>query len=189
MLSTYHLPLSFDPGLLQRDLAALLTSDWVPHFNKPYYKGDWSGIALRAVGGDPGRLYPDMATHAPYVDTPLLERCPYFRAVLAELAFPHEAVRLLRLAAGSSIREHKDYDLGYDDGEIRLHIPILTNPDVEFILGGERVEMRPGECWYMDFNLPHSVVNNGATDRIHLVVDGHVNDWVRAIFAPAASVG
>jgi aspartyl/asparaginyl beta-hydroxylase (cupin superfamily) len=101
--------------------------------------------------------------------------------VLATFQCELEAVRLLKLRAGSSIREHKDYNLGYEDGEVRFHIPVLTNPDVEFYLNQQRVVMNEGECWYLNFNLPHRVVNNSVTDRVHLVIDCVVNDWVRAL--------
>ncbi|NJN18299.1 MAG: aspartyl/asparaginyl beta-hydroxylase domain-containing protein [Oscillochloris sp.] len=182
MHPAFRLPINFDPVALQRDLDAITGNGWVAHFNTPYYKGDWSGIPLRSVGGEPNRLYPDPVAQTPYADTPLLAHCPAFQHVLARLPFPHLAVRLLRLTPDSSIREHKDYNLGFEDGEIRLHIPIYTNPDVEFRLAGEQIVMLPGECWYLDFNLPHSVANRGTTDRIHLVVDGVVNDWVGELF-------
>ena len=44
------------------------------------------------------------------------------------------------------------------------------NPELEFILGGTRVVMNPGQVWYHNFNLPHSVANKGRIDRIHLVI-------------------
>jgi aspartyl/asparaginyl beta-hydroxylase (cupin superfamily) len=98
------------------------------------------------------------------------------------------AVRLLRLKAGSRIKEHTDLNLGYEDGEIRLHIPIHTNPGVEFYLSGRRIILAEGECWYVNTSLPHRVANTGERDRIHLVIDCVVNDWVRAIFADPAQV-
>ena len=42
--------------------------------------------------------------------------------------------------------------------------------------------MQPGECWYINANLLHRVSNKGVTDRIHLVVDCLVNDWLRDLF-------
>ena len=53
------------------------------------------------------------------------------------------------------------------------------------MLGGRRVVMNEGECaGDNDFNLPHSVANHyGATDRVHLVIDCVLNDWLRALFA------
>jgi quercetin dioxygenase-like cupin family protein len=38
--------------------------------------------------------------------------------------------------------------------------------------------MHEGELWYLDFSQKHRVENNGATDRIHLVMDCKVNDWL-----------
>jgi aspartyl/asparaginyl beta-hydroxylase (cupin superfamily) len=92
-------------------------------------------------------------------------------------------VRFLRLAAGSIIREHRDYDLGYDEGQVRLHIPIITNPAVDFFLDAQRIEMKEGECWYLDLSLPHWVENRGLTDRVHLVIDCEVNEWIRELLA------
>ena len=42
--------------------------------------------------------------------------------------------------------------------------------------------MNEGEAWYLKFNLKHSVRNNGAAERVHLVVDCVANDWLRSFF-------
>jgi hypothetical protein len=34
----------------------------------------------------------------------------------------------------------------------------------------------------MNFNLPHRVSNNSNQDRVHLVIDAVVNDWVNDLF-------
>jgi hypothetical protein len=183
MRSSHRLPLTFDAARLQADLEQVRPEEWVAHFNTQEYDGDWHGVALRAVGGDAARIYPDPTAPGQYRDTPVLARCPYLRAVLAQLQCPLHAVRLLRLRAGAVIREHRDHRLGYEDGEVRLHVPITTNPDVAFVVNGQRQVLNPGECWYINFNLPHRVANRGTTDRVHLVVDCAVNDWLRALLA------
>jgi hypothetical protein len=188
MLTSLRLPFSFDPHRLKADLTHIQLSEWVDHFNKSIYEGDWSGIALRSVGGEPMKLYPDPTATAVFADTTILARCPYYQTVLATLQCPLTAVRLLRLRAGSSIREHQDYRLGYEDGEVRLHIPVVTNPDVAFFLAGEYVQMAEGECWYLNVNLPHRVENQSNTDRIHLVIDCVVNDWLAQFFSTEAPV-
>lgn len=184
MLNSYKLPLRFDPDRLKEDLARLGADEWVPHFNTSYYEGDWSGIALRAVGGRAGQLYPDPTATDDFADTPILARCPYFQEVLAAFHCPLTSVRLLKLAAQSNIREHKDYKLGFEDGELRVHVPVVTNLDVAFFLAGEQVIMQEGEAWYLDLNLRHRVENHSDIDRIHLVIDCMVNDWVRELFPP-----
>jgi mannose-6-phosphate isomerase-like protein (cupin superfamily) len=181
-----QLPLHFDAPGLQADLAQIGPDDWRCHFNADYHDGGWTGIALRAVGGESSRLYPGPIATASCADTPLLGRCPNLRGALERFHCPLQSVRLLRLAGGSHIREHRDYGLCFEDGMARLHIPLLTSDAVEFYLDGERVVMHAGECWYLNFNLPHRVQNHGSSHRIHLVVDCLVNDWLRALMPSAA---
>jgi len=184
LLKNYKLPLRFDTERLKADLAGFQSDEWIPHFNTRYYEGDWSGIALRAVGGKAGQLYPDPTATDDFADTPLLARCPYLQEVLAVFHCPLTSVRLLKLAARSSIREHKDFNLGFEDGEMRIHVPVVTNLDVAFFLAGEQVIMQEGEAWYLDLNLPHRVENHSDTDRVHLVIDCVVDDWARELFPP-----
>lgn len=177
-----RLPLDFDPAGLQADLAMLSSGEWIAHFNTGFYQGDWSGAALRAVAGSANPMYDD-PTRNDFADTQLLQQCSHLRAVVEAFHCPLRSVRLLRLAAGSVIREHQDYDLGYDAGEVRLHVPVITNPGVEFYLDGRRIIMREGECWYLDLHLPHRVQNRGSTERVHLVIDCQLNDWLRDLIA------
>ena len=141
-------------------------------------------MPLRAAAGEthPLRLvYADpAATH--FAETRWLGRLPAFRAALARFECPLRSVRLMRLAAGSTIREHSD-DLDAEVGNLRLHVPVTTNPDVDFRLGGHRVEMAPGSIWYLRLSDPHSVANRGQTDRIHLVIDATVNGWLERMLA------
>jgi hypothetical protein len=184
--SRSRLPFRFDAAALQADVDGLLAADWIPHFNTSYYEGDWSGVALRAVGGVADRLYPDPAATDGFADTPVLARCPNARAALEAFRCPLLAVRFLRLGPRSRIREHTDYNLSVDDGEVRIHVPVTTNPGVEFHLDGAPVDMVPGEVWYLDLNLRHAVVNAGAVPRVHLVVDCVVDSWLRDLIISAA---
>jgi len=97
-----------------------------------------------------------------------------------------ESVRFLRLAVGSVIHEHRDPGLRVEDGVFRLHIPVRTNPDVDFRVDGQQVTMAEGECWYMNFDLPHALANRGTSDRVHLVVDGVADDAVLDWFGLAS---
>ncbi|HTS49339.1 MAG TPA: aspartyl/asparaginyl beta-hydroxylase domain-containing protein [Bryobacteraceae bacterium] len=183
MLTVLKLPFAFDTARLKADLAQIEPSDWVPHFNTQEFEGDWSVVPLRSIDGKARFIYPDpTASLGRFLDTRVLERCPYFRAVMDTFEMPKRSVRLLRLGTGSRILEHRDYCLGFEDGEVRIHIPVVTSPLVEFYSSGERVEMREGEAWYVNFNLPHRLYNGAGIDRVHLVIDGPVNDWVRTMF-------
>lgn len=180
MIDRYKLALTFPPSSLQADLAKIASGEWTIHFNKGYYEGDWSGIVLRGASGRSDTLYTGAGSETLFVNMPILDRCECFQEVIAAFECPVKSARLLRLSAGSVVREHRDYDLGYEAGEIRLHVPILTNPRVEFYLRNRRVLLGEGEVWYLDLGLPHRVANLGTTPRIHLVLDLQVNDWLRS---------
>lgn len=183
-------PVQFDEQRLAEDLAKAMKGQWIPHFNTGGYSGNWNAVSLYAADGNENNIFAHQAGNVSISETPLMKECTYFREVLDYFQFPVLSVRLLRLEAGAVIKPHTDHELGYEDGQFRLHIPIVTNPDIEFILDGERLTMLPGECWYTNVNLVHSVANRGTADRVHLVIDGVRNAWTDELFfslAPEAS--
>ncbi len=173
----------FDPEKLKADLATCEVRQWTEHFNKNDYAGNWTGIALRSASGKSG----DISAHfsQTFEDTPLLAFCPYFRQILDDLLFEKETVRLLALAPGSVIHEHRDQGLGYAHGCFRLHIAITTDEKVLFTVGGRQLHMNAGECWYANFDLPHSIRHEGTSRRVHLVIDGKRNAWTDTVFQDA----
>jgi len=183
------LPFQFDSALLHRDLGLIEPEEWSPHYNEKDFGGQWEGVSLRSATGSHRDILAGPPNQSAFRNTSLLERCGYFREVLSEFPCPLKSVRLLSLAPGSFIREHSDHALGYEDGEIRIHIPIRTNPGVEFYVCGERLRLEEASCYYVNVNLPHRVNNRGATARVHLVIDARVNDWVRALFQECLANG
>jgi hypothetical protein len=185
MKDRLRLALSFDPVALRRNLSLLGQTIWIDHFVKQNYEGNWSVIPLRAPEGAEHpvmMIYSDPSCTV-FVDTPYLQQCPYFQEVLASFQCPLDAVRLMKLTPGSVIKEHKDYDLSFEDGKARLHIPVTSNSEVEFYLNDKQVILNEGECWYLRLSDPHWVANRGKTDRIHLVIDATVNPWLQQLFA------
>lgn len=182
-----QLPLSFDPVLLRRDLDTLAATPWTSHFVRQNYEGDWSVIPLRCAAGEthPIRMIYSDPGATDYVDTPFLEPCLYFREVIAAFACPVRSVRLMRLTPGSVIKEHTDLDLGVESGTARIHVPVTTNPDVEFLLNRRRIDMREGQAWYLRLGDPHAVANRGVEDRVHLVLDLQANAWLMGFFEGA----
>lgn len=185
------LPVRFDPERLARDLAVLASEDWIDHFLTDRYDGDWDVIPLR---GPKSAIHPVMmiATtpgQKDFVDAPALGLCPYFREVIASFGAEARGVRLLRLTPGSTIKEHTDHEYTDDDGTLRLHIPVVTNPDVVFLLNGTRIVMEAGTVWVLRLADPHGVANNGREDRVHMIVDLVMNPalerYLLASTAPA----
>jgi hypothetical protein len=180
-----RLPFSFESAVLGAEVGALGESAWIPHFNTHYYEGDWSGIALRTPGGAIS-LYPDPNPTQAYADTQHLAACPRLRDALAVVRAPLTSVRVLRLGPGAHVREHRDYQIGLDFGEVRLHVPLETGPGAEFVVGGVPMRAAPGECWYVDVTQPHSVANTGTRSRLHLVIDCVLDDWLRGVLDAVA---
>jgi len=176
------LPFYFDAGLLQQEVNALSAPKWMPHYQVKHYDGEWSAIPLRSIGGKADNIIISPSGNSDYSDTVFLQNSPYLQKVLQTFQCPLLAVRLLKLNAGSIIKEHRDAELNFENGEIRLHIPVLTHADVEFFLDKERLSLQEGECWYMNFNLLHAINNKSNINRVHLVIDAVVNDWVKKIF-------
>jgi quercetin dioxygenase-like cupin family protein len=181
------LDLTFDPARLRGDLDAMVEAQWIDHFVPQHYDGNWSVLPLRVPAGATHpilRIAPTPGTTA-WEDSELLPTCRYFAELLATFECPLEAVRLMRLAPGSRIHEHSDHDLAAEWSHARLHIPITTNDRVDFRLNGTRVDMTPGSVWYLRLADPHSVINAGTTDRVHLVIDAVVNPWLEALLRAA----
>ncbi|MEP9358463.1 aspartyl/asparaginyl beta-hydroxylase domain-containing protein [Sphingomonas sp. KR3-1] len=180
-----RLAMRFDPAPLAADLVALERGDWTEHFVKQNYDGEWSALALRASAE--ARHPIQMIYSAPgateFVDTPWRARMPALSAVIDAFASPVRSVRLMRLAPGSVIKQHSDPDLDVADGFARIHVPVLTNDQVDFRLNGTRVTMAAGETWYLRLADPHSVDNRGDTARVHLVLDMVADDWLLARLA------
>lgn len=182
VLKYIRLPFDFDVPLLQQEVNRLARQHWQLHYQIRHYEGNWSALPLRSVDGRSDDIFISPLANTEYKETAILQKAPYLQQVLSVFQCPLLAVRLLKLEAGATIKEHKDADLAFEKGEIRIHIPVQTNNEVDFYLDKERMQLQEGECWYMNFNLPHSIYNKSNMDRVHLVIDAVVNDWVKELF-------
>ncbi|MDH3634202.1 MAG: aspartyl/asparaginyl beta-hydroxylase domain-containing protein [Gammaproteobacteria bacterium] len=61
----------------------------------------------------------------------------------------------------------------------RIHIPVITNDQVTFTIGGEEKVLGEGEMWEINNATLHAVDNRSDEDRIHLIVDWVPNSTVR----------
>jgi aspartyl/asparaginyl beta-hydroxylase (cupin superfamily) len=159
---------SFDPDALLADYVAV--RERVPSLPAGY-PGEghvgWSGICLHSAGTSRSALW---------------DNVPYTRGALAESGLNLRLVRFLSLEPGGTIREHHDSFLSKRIA--RLHVPIVTHPDVEFYLDGERCSWCPGELWYGDFSRPHAAVNGSPVTRVHLVLDVTADQRFLDLFPP-----
>lgn len=159
-----QLPLSFDAGVLAAEIAALEESLWRPH---PSGLAGNSALPLVAAHGDPAR---GDALFGPMRPTPALESCAYVRQVLGSLHAVIGRVRLMRLSGGAEVDAHVDTN-HYWNERVRVHVPVVTDPSVQFFCGDARIHMGAGECWIFDTWRQHKVTNESGIERVHLVVD------------------
>ena len=178
------LPFSFNADVMLQEVNAL-QENWLMHYNTQDYCGEWKTIPMRSVGGNTNNAAVMHDRDSRYEDTVYLQMCPAIKSTVNSFQCEKTSVRVLNLRPGAIVKEHTDPGLSYEEGEVRIHIPLCTNEGVEFYVLEDVLFPKPGECWYMNFELKHRLSNNGITDRIHLVIDCVVNDWVRELFESA----
>ena len=79
-------------------------------------------------------------------------------------------IMLANLPAGTFIPPHVD-GAAHVSVPHKIHIPLTTNPETYFFVGDERFHLQEGFAYEVNNATRHSVVNSGATDRIHLIFE------------------
>jgi hypothetical protein len=75
-----------------------------------------------------------------------------------------------RLGSGCRIARHKDAHPSFSVAH-RIHVPLVTNPEVEFMVGPERVPPRAHYAFELNNLMFHQVTNRGNSARIHFIFD------------------
>ncbi len=158
-----QIPLLFDAEALAAEIDALGESAWKPH---PQGFAGNSMLPLVAVNGDPD----NEAFAGAMRPTSYLQHCRYLQQALASFGVTVGRTRLMRLAGQAEVTRHADQ--GYYWAErMRIHVPIVTQPTVQFECDGQTINMAAGECWIFDTWRQHRVLNDAVESRIHLVCD------------------
>lgn len=79
-------------------------------------------------------------------------------------------VMINKIAPGGVIYPHADTPVHANYWE-RVHVVLQSQPGVVFRCGEEQVYMATGEAWWFQNALEHSVTNNSADERWHLICD------------------
>ena len=193
----YH---TVDISAAAKEISAV--DQFTDHYSKYNKGGTWSAIALRGYGDESFIEKPEGMSQSwkranteklswTLHDTPLRAKLPETEKLVQNIPGEKHRVRLMRLApGGGEVQRHTDQtdsQIGTDDGKLmRIHIPIVTNPNVVFTswdTRGEKSEisMARGEYWYLDIRKPHRAINGGSSERIHLVMDVEACPALRAL--------
>jgi hypothetical protein len=158
----YRLPLRFDVARLRAEVEALPAAAWARHPNE--IAGNSSARLISAGGGENDDVFGVMRP------TAHLRQSPYIRQILAGFGVVWSRSRLMRLSPGAGVPQHADINYHWHY-RVRMHIPVVTQPQVRFICDGEDVHMAAGEAWVFDNWRLHRVEHTTPDERIHLVAD------------------
>ena len=178
-------------------------TEYENHYSNYNKDKSWSAIALVGYSKDPKMIEKPIEMSDEWKEkhkndaffiqhtTAFKRYSPIIETLLKLIPAQYHRVRLMKLkSGGGELSRHTDQvdpELGVKDGRLmRLHIPLKTNDGVIFsswdVSGAERkVNMKVGECWYLDIRKPHKAINNGDEERIHLVIDVEANDEIRRL--------
>lgn len=177
-MNALKLPFEFDPEIIKKELAQFSKIDYKDIYNSSVMLETlWMIHFIEPVNGADGLpiFSPNNA----------LKKCPYLLSIFETFECKLETFRIHTLDAGASIKKHRDMGYSFEHGKVRLHIPVMTNDDVEMLVKNKLIPMKEGECWYCNFHLNHEVKNNSDKPRVHIIIDCIVNDWLTGIFKDA----
>lgn len=157
-----RLPLRFDVNRLAEEVVVFGGHEWRDH--PTGYDGN-SALILISRNGEQNDQF-----IGPMKPTPALDRCPYIKQVLASFQTVYGRSRLMRLAPYNEVPLHADINYHWKH-RVRIHVPIITDPGIQFICGKKSVHMAAGEAWIFDAWKQHTVINSTEVTRVHLVAD------------------
>ena len=158
-----------DESSIRKTLDNLNNYDWKPTWSDKRYAGDhWMSCPLIEE----------------YNKTPNFNLFEIAAIVEDKMKCKIKNLMFLSMLPGGDIPPHRDMVGNIGLVGLRIHIPIITNPGVNFTVGGKKVVMSVAELWALDTSYTHSVQNFGNENRIHLVMDVIVNDWILKLLPP-----
>jgi len=82
-----------------------------------------------------------------------------------------------KLLSGGRINPHFDSHPSFRRSH-RIHVPIMTNSRVRFMIGGKPYRMEVGRAYEINNQMTHSVMNSGTEDRITFIFDYMPVDYI-----------
>jgi hypothetical protein len=138
-----------------------------------YQSGGWYVAQLRNSSGSTDQTRIDGGEP---LDTPLLDQFPSLKRWINQSELDIRIVRLARIAPGAWMHEHND-NVGIGEDRLRLHIPIITNPNAVLCFAGVHARLESGFLWKLNHEkVSHAAANFGETDRTHLILDCRLNE-------------
>jgi len=172
LLPYKRLAFRIDADRLRTDLGNIPADAWVP-VSRRWFECRGSYDEARLV-------CPENPQHAQSGEHQgdLISLCPYSQELLNSLECEVTHFRFNRMGPHSRLTTHIDKYGKYVDDRVRLHIPVVTNPKSWLTVAGDRLDTKPGECWYLDNHVLHGATNNSDQPRVHLIIDCKPGDSI-----------
>jgi hypothetical protein len=173
------LEVEFDHEACLAEATALLDRFVMYTPDRRYRVRDWTGLALRAPGGDPTKVSMPMAPDSSYAWTPVADLCPRTMEMLGRVLDLDRgaAVNFLMLDPRGEITPHSD-DTTFATMR-SVNIALNMPPGCQFFLDTEpdgrhhrytvEVPFKPGSAMLLNVARNHYVKNPANTPRIHIV--------------------
>ena len=168
-----------DLSFIKRKLAKIPERTWHGSDREKTYEVHKQTLALLLIHDDDFRHY-NPTYHDLYTEF-RKELKPIFDFIAAHFDHNGYIVRALfaRLEGNGRIDTHTNGLFSLLKCH-RIHIPIITNDEVVFTIGGEEKVLGEGEMWEINNATLHAVDNRIDENRIHLIVDWVPESTLRA---------
>lgn len=171
---SYRLLGSVDVSALKARVEVLGDSDWLEADSEKPNKFNALGKAQHLVFRFPKNLM----SHEESYDTALWSDWnDLIDPIIQEAVTPFEyrnghspRIMLAKLPAKSEVKKHIDRSPSAQFPH-KIHVPLQTNKKVFFYANGEAIHMEVGKAYEVNNNQMHWAVNNGNTERVHLIFE------------------
>ena len=158
-----------DVSELKAKVAQLTENDWKQSDRHTQFDIHKETQSIQLLGDDMSHTPPQKTR---YFDLLAADVAPIIERLKGHFGREGVFVRVLiaRLNAQSEIKPHVDKGYSLINCN-RIHIPLFTNDQVQFSVGGESRTLNEGEVWEINNADVHAVTNASDYPRVHLIID------------------
>jgi hypothetical protein len=158
-----------DVSELKAKVAQLTENDWAQSDRHSQFDIHKETQSIQLLGDDMSHTPPQKTR---YFDLLAADVAPIIERLKGHFGREGVFIRVLiaRLNAQSEIKPHVDKGYSLINCN-RIHIPLFTNDQVQFSVGGESRILSEGEVWEINNADVHAVINASDSPRVHLIID------------------
>ena len=158
-----------DVSKLKAKVAQLTENDWAQSDRHTQFDIHKETQSIQLLGDDMSHTPPQKTR---YFDLLAADVAPIIERLKGHFGREGVFIRMLiaRLNAQSEIKPHVDKGYSLINCN-RIHIPLFTNDQVQFSVGGESRTLNEGEVWEINNADVHAVANASDYPRVHLIID------------------